>query len=221
MKYPVVLIGSSGHAKVVADTIEREGKYSLIGLIDSFRPPDDRTQPYRILGTEETLATLVARGEVYGGVVAIGDNWQRHVMAQRIKSLAPAFVFVNAIHPSAQIAASVRIGEGTVIMAGAVVNSDCSIGACCILNTRSSLDHDSIMNDFSSLAPNATTGGNVAIGAFAAVSLGASVIHRRHIGAHAVIGAGAVVLNDVPDYSVAYGAPAKVVRQRLPSDTYL
>jgi sugar O-acyltransferase (sialic acid O-acetyltransferase NeuD family) len=221
MKSPVVLIGSSGHAKVIADTIEREGKYSLVGLIDSFRSPGECTQHYRILGTEETLAKLVANGEVYGGLIAIGDNWKRHLMAERIKSLAPEFVFVNAIHPSAQIAASVRIGEGTAIMAGAVVNADSSIGACCILNTRSSLDHDSVMNDFSSLAPNATTGGYVAIGAYAAVSLGASIIHRRHIGKHTVIGAGAVVLRDIPDYSVAYGTPAKVVRQRLASDSYL
>jgi sugar O-acyltransferase (sialic acid O-acetyltransferase NeuD family) len=221
MKYPVVLIGSSGHAKVVADTIEREGRYSLVGLIDSFRSPGDHLPPYRILGSEETLATLVEKGEVYGGLVAIGDNWQRHLMAEKIRSLAPEFVFVNAIHPSAQIAASVQIGEGTAIMAGAVVNSDCSIGALCILNTRSSLDHDSVMQDCSSLAPNVTTGGHVTIGAYAAVSLGASIVHRRQIGKHVVIGAGAVVLKDVPDCSVAYGTPARVVRQRRPSDAYL
>jgi sugar O-acyltransferase (sialic acid O-acetyltransferase NeuD family) len=221
MKHPVVLIGSSGHAKVVADILEREGKYTLVGLIDSFRSPGERTQDYQILGTEETLAQLVARGDVYGGLIAIGDNWKRYLMADRIKSLAPAFVFVNAIHPSAQIAASARIGEGTVVMAGAAVNSDCSIGAFCILNTKSSLDHDSTMNDFSSLAPNATTGGNVAIGAYAAISLGANIIHGRQIGKHTVIGAGALVLSDVPEYSVAYGAPARVVRQRLASDDYL
>jgi sugar O-acyltransferase (sialic acid O-acetyltransferase NeuD family) len=221
MKQPIVLIGSSGHAKVVADCVEREGKYSLVGLIDSFRSPGERAESYPVIGAEDALPGLVETGEVYGGLIAIGDNWKRYLMAEKIKLMVPQFVFVNAFHPSAQIAAGVGIGDGTAIMAGAVVNPGCTIGACCILNTKSSLDHDSVMNDFSSLAPNATTGGCVTIGAYAAVSLGASIIHRRRIGEHTVIGAGAVVVSDVPGYSVAYGNPARVVRQRLASDEYL
>ena len=217
----IVVIGSSGHAKVVIDVIEQEGKYRIAGLIDSYKPADESVFGYKILGEEEMLPALVASGDVSGGFVAIGDNWKRHLVAERIRTLVPGFKFISAVHPSASIARGVTIGDGSVLMAGVIVNSDSLIGDFCLLNTKASLDHDSLMGDFSSLAPNVTTGGNIAIGVFSAVSLGASIIHGLNIGKHAVVGAGAVVLEDIPDYCVAYGVPAKVVRKRREGDRYL
>ncbi len=210
----IVVVGTSGHAKVVADIIEREGKHRIVGLIDSFRPMGDLSFGYRVLGAEEDLPALVDRHDLSGGVIAIGDNWTRYLMAQRIMAVLPTFDFVSACHPSAQLARGVTVGRGTVVMAGAIVNSDSAVGEFCIVNTRASLDHDGVMEDFSSLAPSATTGGNVRIGAYSAIGLGAAVIQGRTIGTQTVIGAGAVVLDDVPDLCVAYGVPAKVVRKR-------
>lgn len=221
MKNKIVIIGSSGHAKVAVDVIEREGKYKIAGLIDSFKAAGEVIFGYQVLGSEEKLAELVEEGGIAGGFVAIGDNWKRHLMVEKIRSLVPKFKFVSAVHPSAQIAGGVTIGEGSVLMAGVIVNSDSRIGSFCILNTNSSLDHDCVMEDFSSLAPNAATGGNVMIGAFSAVSIGASIVHGHGIGRHTVIGAGAVVLDDVPDYCVAYGTPARVIRKRQEGDRYL
>jgi acetyltransferase-like isoleucine patch superfamily enzyme len=106
-------------------------------------------------------------------------------------------------------------------MAGTVVNSDSRIGAHCIFNTKASLDHDCVMDDFSSLAPSVTVGGVVRIGAFSAISLGANIIHGRSIGAHTVIGAGALVWSDMPDHCVAYGVPAKMIRLRAEGEKYL
>lgn len=217
----IIIVGSSGHAKVVIDIIEKEGTYNIVGLIDSFRQVGETSFGYQILGTEEQLPAFVETYDLYGGFIAIGDNWKRYLVAEKIKALIPRFQFITAIHPSAQIARGVEIGNGSVLMAGAIVNSDSKVGNFCILNTKSSLDHDSIMGDFSSLAPNATTGGNVSIGAFSAVSLGANIIHRKIIGKHTVIGAGSVVLNDIPDFCVAYGVPAKVIRKRREGDKYL
>jgi acetyltransferase-like isoleucine patch superfamily enzyme len=106
-------------------------------------------------------------------------------------------------------------------MAGAVINPGCKVGDFCIVNTRASLDHDSVMGDFSSLAPAAVTGGNVQIGAFSVIAIGAIVAHAVRVGEHAVIGAGATVLRHVPDRVVAYGTPARIIRQREPGDPYL
>ncbi len=216
----VVIIGSSGHAKVVIDTIERECKYTIIGLIDSVKQVGDASFGYKVLGVEADLPTLVKSYDLDGGFIAIGDNWKRYLVMAKIKALLPTFQFISTIHPSAQIARSVTIGKGSILMAGAIVNSDSKVGNFCIVNTKASLDHDSIMEDFSSLAPNATTGGNVSIGAFSAVSLGANIIHGRSIGKHTVIGAGAVVLDDIPEFCVAYGVPAKVIRERREGDKY-
>ena len=119
------------------------------------------------------------------------------------------------------VGAGLRVGAGTVLMAGVVVNSDSRIGAHCILNTRASLDHDCIMDDFSSLAPGVTVGGVARIGMYSAVSLGANIIHGKNIGAHTVVGAGALVQKDIPDHCVAYGVPARVVRPRAEGERYL
>jgi sugar O-acyltransferase (sialic acid O-acetyltransferase NeuD family) len=217
----VVIVGASEHGKVVADVIEREGKYAILGWIDSYKPAGGEFFGYPMLGAEDTLLDLWRQREIVGGLVAIGDNWTRGRVVEKLLALAPDFDFVTAVHPSAQIARGVRVGAGTVLMAGVVVNSDSRVGAHCILNTRSALDHDCVMDDFSSLAPGVTTGGVVRIGAYSAVSLGANIIHGKNIGAHTVIGAGALVRTDIPDHCVAYGVPARVIRRRAEGEKYL
>jgi sugar O-acyltransferase (sialic acid O-acetyltransferase NeuD family) len=167
------------------------------------------------------LPALAHSLDAGGCIVAIGDNWRRHLMVERIAGLAPELQFVTAVHPSAQIARGVTLGRGTVVMAGVVVNSDSRVGDFCILNTNASLDHDGVMENYSSLAPGAVTGGNVRLGAYSAVSLGARVLQGLTIGEHTVIGAGALVLADVPGFSVAYGTPAAIVRTRGAGDKYL
>jgi acetyltransferase-like isoleucine patch superfamily enzyme len=106
-------------------------------------------------------------------------------------------------------------------MAGAVVNPCCNIGRFCIVNTNASIDHDSIMEDFSSLAPGVATGGNCRIGIFSAVSIGAILRHGVTIGDHSVVGSASTVLRDVEAFSVAYGTPAKKIRDRQQGDKYL
>ena len=91
------------------------------------------------------------------GIVAIGDNFQRRAMTERLAALVPSFAPVTAIHPSAVVAADATLGPGTVIMPGAVVVSGCRLGRGCLVNTLASLDHDGVMEDYASLAPGAVT----------------------------------------------------------------
>lgn len=217
----IVIVGASGHAKVVVDILERQGEHRIAGLLDRSRPVGERLLGYEILGREADLPQLVEERAISGVIVAIGDNWVRSQVADRIAELCPQIRFVSAVHPRAAIACDVLVGDGTVIMAGVAVNPSCAIGRFCILNTNSSLDHDSVMEDFSSLAPRAVTGGNCRIGAFGAVGIGATLSHGIRVGEQTVIGAGAVVLADVDAERVAYGVPARVVRERRPGDRYL
>ena len=106
-------------------------------------------------------------------------------------------------------------------MAGAVVNSSATVGRFCIINTRASVDHNSHLEDFSSIAPGATLAGNVRVGAYSAICLQACVAEKISIGSHTVVGAGSVVLNDLPDQVIAYGTPARTVRTRNQGDRYL
>ncbi len=217
----IVLIGASGYAKVLADIIDKRAEFKIVGLIDSYKPAGYELISCNVLGTERGLPTLVKTHSLVGGVLAIGDNWDRYRMVSSILTVVPEFTFLTVVHPSACLAKDVEIGRGTVITAGAVVNSASRVGEFCIINTRTSVDHDNTIGDYASLAPGVTTGGNVTIGEFTAVSLGASLIHGISVGPHAVIGAGAVVVNDIPGFSVAWGSPAKVVRGREKGEKYL
>jgi len=215
----IIVYGAGGHAKAVIDTIEKEGLYRIIGLLDGYKPVGSIIYGYEILGNEYWLTTNLDK--VSSGIVAIGDNWLRSTIAMNISQIHPHFTFITAIHPAASIARGVQIGDGTVIMAGCVVNSDCAIGEHCVLYSQASADHDSKLGSFVTLAPKAGTGGTVTIGDYSVISLGANVIHGITIGEHTVIGAGSTVLANIPSYTVAYGSPAKAIRTRETGERYL
>ncbi len=221
LKKKVFIVGSSGHAKVVIDLFEKQGTYDILGLIDAFRQKGEDTCGYKVVGKEEDLPNLLLENAGTEVFVAIGDNWVRHKVVQKIKNLIPEIHFSSAIHPSATIGKNVFLGQGVAVMAGAVLNTDASVGDFCIVNTLASVDHDSMLKPFASLAPSVRIGGNVFIGEFTAISIGATIIHGIKIGNHSVIGAGAVVVKDLGDKLVAYGVPAKMMRNREIGEQYL
>jgi len=219
-KPDILVFGASGHAKVVIDAIEREGKFSVAGLIDNYKQLGFECNGHFVIGNLKDLPSFLEQGQVAGGILAISDNWTRSVVREQIKQIMPGFNFVSIVHPRANIGNKTTIGPGTIVLAGANVGPSCSVGAHCIINTLASLDHDSVMEDYSSLAPSAITGGNVNIGSFSAICLGAKIIHKISIGPQTVIGAGAIVVKDIPSNCVAYGTPAKIIRERKPGDSY-
>jgi len=217
----IVIIGSSGHAKVVIDIVRREGRYHLVGLLDRFRAVGEETLGYRVLGREEDLPGLVATHALRGMLVAVGDNFARATVVARVRALCPDLPWVTAIHPAACLGLDVVVGEGTVVMAGVTINACASVGRGCVLNTRSSLDHDCVLSDYASLAPGVVTGGGCRIGPHAALGIGAVLVHGVEVGEHTVIGAGSVVTKSIDPFVVAYGTPARVVRARKAGDAYL
>ena len=221
MKRKIVIIGSSGHAKVIIDIIEKQNTFSIVGLINSNRPVGEMTLGYPIIGHEDDLPSLMTAHTIEGCIIAIGDNWKRKLVLDKLNSKNIAVEYITAIHPSAQIGKNVTIGIGTTIMAGAIINSDATIGKFNIINTKASVGHDCFLGDFVSLAPNATLGGNVRIGNFSAISMSATLIHSICIGEHTVVGAGSTVLQNIDNLKIVYGVPAKIVRERSIGEKYL
>ena len=217
----IVLFGSGGHAKVIADIIEKEKLFQILGLIDPNRELGMECFGYPVLGSEDELPDLIKKHDIGGGIVAIGDNWARYLIVQNILKMIPDFHFIKAIHPSAQIAGKVTINRGTVVMPGVVINSDTEIGAFCIINTNSSLDHDNVFGNYSSIMPNAATGGGVRVGEFSVLGMGSSALQEISIGTHTVIGAGSVLLESIGDNSFVIGIPGKVIKIRDKGDAYL
>jgi len=220
-KEQVLIIGGAGHAQVIIDIFEKSGQYHILGILDDGMEKNQKVLGYTILGEIEDIPKFAQQYANSKAFIAIGDNWIRSKVKDKIKALVPHIRFANAIHPSAQLSNNITLGTGIAIMAGAIVNCNSTLGDFVILNTKSSLDHDGILGDFSSLAPNATTGGNVTVGAWTAISISATIKHGITIGEHALIGAGALVLHDCDAYQIMYGVPAQVVRTREMGDRYL
>ena len=158
-KLPILVFGSSGHASVVIDSIERQQSYEIAGLVDSFKPAGTVILGYEVLGTEAELAGITRDRRVFGIVIAIGDNWQRARIAAHIRAAAPELQIVSAVHPGAEVSRSVEIGAGSVVMAGAVINRNARIGPFCIVNTKASVDHDSSLAEFSERRARSHPGG--------------------------------------------------------------
>jgi sugar O-acyltransferase (sialic acid O-acetyltransferase NeuD family) len=220
-KQKVIIVGSSGHSKVIIDIFEKENKYQIVGLLDAFRKIGEETLGYKVIGKEDNLPELLSKFPDCKIFIAIGDNWIRKKVMDKIIEIVPNINFATTIHPSAQLGKNVKIGKGVAIMAGAIINSDTIIEDFTIINTKASIDHDSKMLKFSSLAPNVTTGGNVSIGEFSAISIGATIKHGISIGKHSVIGAGALLMKNCGDNLIMYGIPAKEIRKREIGEKYL
>lgn len=217
----VIIVGSSKHSKVVIDIFEKEGKYEIIGLLDTNKEIGQKTLEYSVIGNDNDLPHLISEYPNCKVFIAIGDNYLRKKVRDQLIKRVPKIEFASTIHPSAQIGKNVQIGSGVAIMAGAIVNSETTIRDFVIINTKASIDHDGIMNEFSSLGPNVTCGGNVTVGEFTAISIGSTIIHGISIGDHSVVGAGALVLKNHGENLIIYGAPAKEIRKRVIGEQYL
>jgi sugar O-acyltransferase (sialic acid O-acetyltransferase NeuD family) len=220
-KTPVVLVGASEQGKVVADILEKQNTWEILGFLDDNKPLGASVAGYHVIGKDPIIAELLQKHPDLHLFVSIGDNWIRYKVYERLKRMHGEIPFATAIHPSAVIGNRVTIGEGTCIMAGAIINPDTTIGVGCIINTAATIDHDNLMGEFSSIAPGAHTGGQVQVGSFTCLSIGVHVIHGVHIGGQVLVGAGAAVVSHIPNQEVWFGVPAKHIRKREIGERYL
>lgn len=207
----MVILGGGGHAKVVISILKKLNSYNIAGYVD----PVDRGSVLgvRYLGDDGVLPRLLNEKRVTNAVLGVGhlkDTALRHALSLRLSAMG--FAFPAVISPCAIVNESVSIGDGTVVMDGAVVNAGTRIGAHCILNTRSSVDHDCEIGDFVHLCPGATLSGGVRVGNDSFIGTGAAVIQRMTIGTGCFIGAGAVVVTDCQENGRYVGVPARPTR---------
>lgn len=205
MSKDVIIIGAGGHAKVIADIIYKSGD-NLIGFLDD-NLANKGKEIYlgkKVIGTTKDI-------EIYNKnyfIIGIGNNSIR----KKINNENNLKLY-SAIHPSAIIAEDVKIGTGSVIMAGVVINPGTVIGKNCIINTCSSLDHDNLLEDYVHISPGAHLAGTVTIKEGTWICTGAIVKNNITIGKNNIIGAGGVVIKDIIEENTTYvGVPAKRIK---------
>jgi len=203
----LIIFGAGGHGRVVAEAAQLSG-FDILAFVDqSLDLGGDRVLGIPVVNDENELESF---DEDCAAIVAVGDNAQRQAIVTRL--LEQGVQFARIIHPSAVISPSATLGEGTVVLAGSVVNSMAVLGKHCIVNTMASIDHDCLIDDFAHLSPGVHLAGGCRVGRSAHVGIGASVVPSCSIGARSIIGAGAVVVSDIPSDVVAAGVPARILK---------
>lgn len=194
------LFGASGHGKVIKEIVESQGK-KIIAFVD------DNISMESIDG----IPVIHKSKDCSPIIVSIGNNRIRRKIVEQLQTTNPRIHFSIAIHPSAVVSSSAKIGKGTVIMAGVVINANAVIGEHCIINTGASVDHDCVIENFCHIAPGVHVSGSTQVGEGSWVGVGSCVIQGIHIGKNCFIGAGSVVVKDLPDGAKAYGNPCRIV----------
>lgn len=203
------IVGSGGHAKVVIDTARATGEFKVLGCLDD----DPGRFGQEVLGVPVVgpiSPVTIREHAVEYAVVAIGSNVARRSIVGRF---ATDVSWVTLVHPRASVAASVRLGEGTVVFAGAVVQPDVHLGRHVIVNTSASVDHDSRLGDWVHIGPGAHLAGNVTIGEGTFLGIGSRVIPGVRVGDWSTIGAGSTVIDGLPSKVTAVGTPARVINR--------
>ncbi len=202
MEKKLVIIGAGGHGKVVADIAVKSG-YKDIVFLDDNATGDCLNFP--IVGATVKLKELDDGRTDF--VIAVGNNKIRKRIADTY-----SISWTTLIHPKACLGMETQIGEGTVVMAGAIINPGASVGTHCIVNTGAVIEHDNVLKNYVHVSPNAALGGSVHVGEGTHIGIGAIVKNNIEICSDCVIGAGAVVVHDIKEQGTYVGVPSRKIK---------
>lgn len=202
-KEKLLIIGASGHGKVVADIAMKMNKWQRIAFLD-----DDETLKKSlsldVIGNSKDLKAYVYEWDIF---VAIGNNSTREKIQETLENLTATIPVL--IHPRAVIGEEVEIAKGTVVMAGVIINSSTKIGRGCIINTGSTIDHDNFIEDFVHISPGVHLAGTVKVGSRCWLGIGSIVSNNISLHRDSKIGAGAVMVKDTIEAGLYIGVPAR------------
>ena len=204
MNEQVIVIGASGHGKVVADIV-LSCEDTLLGFLDDNETLTTEVEGIPVLGKISNYREYPNAAFV----IAIGNSAIREKIARQLDGVC----WYTAIHPTAVIShLNSQIGEGSVVMANAVINPSVHIGKHCIVNTASVVEHDNQIGDFVHISVGAKLGGAVCIGNRTWVGIGATISNNVSVCDHCMIGAGTVVIHDIKESGTYVGVPARKIK---------
>lgn len=185
----IILVGYGGHAKSVADAIERKKIYRIVGYTDM----EEHVSPYPYLGTDDMLEKYYAQGirNVALCIGYLGKGNLREKLYGRIKEIGYNLPVI--VDPSSVVSESAELGEGTFVGKYAVVNAETKVGKMAIINSMALVEHECIVEDFAHVAVAAVLCGQVHVGEAAFIGANATVIQGRTIESRKIVPAGVTI----------------------------
>lgn len=211
----MLVVGSKGFAKEVLQTLIQLDKLDNIVFYDDINFYNEKLlyHKYQILQSEKEVIFFL-QNHRFEFTIGIGNPHLRFKMYQKFQALKGQFVSV--ISPKAIIGQhDVVIGEGSVILSNAILSNSTSVGRGCIVYYNVMITHDAKVGEFVELSPGATLLGNCSIGDFSHIGANATILPNIKVGKNTIIGAGSVVTKNIPDNVIAFGIPARIIKNKI------
>ncbi len=212
-----VIIGSGNHARVIASELLKKKKF--LGFVDNKKTKISEQFKKYYLGNIEFFK--LKKSSQYQVIIGIGRGDLRSKIVKKINRKKIKINWGIFISDKALVMPNVKIGEGSVVLKGCIINNNCELGKHCHLNTRTILDHDNILSDYTGTGPGVITGGNVKVGFESFIGIGSIIKNNIKIDTQTVIGSGSVVVKNTKKKSIYFGNPAKFKRLKKDNENYL
>lgn len=196
--------GAALEAWAVARSMPEPG-WRLRGFLVAKDGIDFDPEGLEVMAEDAFLDRTPAQGTLV--VLALGEPRLRERVAAR--HAERGFGFATLVHPSAVIGPNCTLGEGSVVMAQAVLETHVQVGAHALLNVGCSIAHNGVLGDYCSLGPGVRLAGWATLGDRCDLGVGCSLRPRVTLGADTRVGAGAAVVGDHPGGATLVGVPAR------------
>jgi len=194
--HKILLIGAGGHARSCIDVIESKAEYEIVGLIEKEKKTNDIDLGYPIIGNDNDLEAL--RKEYSHALITIGQIKSPKIRIKLYALLKKLdFIMPVIISSLAYVSKHAKIGEGSIIMHGAIVNANAKIGKNSIINNRALIEHDAMIGDNCHIATGTIINGEVSVGDQTFIGSGTITRQVISIGKNCIIGAGITLKQDV------------------------
>jgi len=203
-KSKIIVVGAGGHAKACIDVIEANPNFKIFGLIGQHYEVGRSLLGYTIIGTDEELSNLKQTYDaIFIGIGQIKNPDLRVKLFEDVRALG--FILPSFISPTAYVSQHATIGDGTIVMSGAIVGPGAKVGHNCIINSQALIEHDVVVGDHCHISTGARLNGAVSIGAESFVGSGAILMQGINVGDRCILGMGTLLRNDLSNQTVYVG----------------
>ena len=209
----LIIVGAGGFGREVAWLVERINEkkttWNLLGFIDDNPLVQNCVlNGYGVLGTTDSISEYI---DSYF-VCAVGNSVTRKKIIDRLTAINPEIKFATLLDPTVEISKYASIGEGSIVCAHSIITVNIEVGKHSIVNLDCTIGHDAVLKDYVTLYPSVNVSGATLIDECTEIGTGTQIIQGKTIGHHTIVGAGAVVVRDIPNNCTAVGTPAKPIK---------